>query len=180
MLSAMNEPFPIQLDPMLWKKTRVTHLVLFTLGSLLLVPSALVAYCSVLLMQHGGIGHAGTLVDPIHAAIAGTGCGVLAWSALGLLFFKRADPGFHLVAWLGVILFSLVAGFGCYVWLTMGEGDLEWITVTLWVVVAACLLGLVAGVRNLRLALKSRRRMKEELESFLLRQASELPFNPPN
>jgi hypothetical protein len=176
----MNQPFPIQLDPMLWKKTRVTHLVLFTLGSLLLFPSALVAYFSMMLMRHGGIGHTGTLINPIHAAIAGTGCGVLAWSALGLLFFKRADPGFHLVAWSSVILFSLVAGSGCYVWLTMGGGDLEWITVTLWVVVAACLFGLVAGVRNLMLALNSRRRMKVELEVFLGRRTSDLPFNPPN
>lgn len=176
----MNEPFPIQLDPALWKRTRVTHLLLFTLGTLLLVPSALVAYFAILLMQHGGIGPVGGLVNPVHSAIAGTGCGVLAWSGLGLLFFKRASPGFHLLAWSGVILFSLVAGFGCYVWLTMGGGDLEWITVTLWVVVAACLFGFVAGVRNLRLALASRRRLKAELDAFLLRRASDQPFSPPN
>lgn len=165
----MNGTFPTQLDPSLWKKTKLTHLVLFILGSLLMLPSVLVAYFCLLLMGPAGSSGFGgsSMVDPIHAAIAGTGCGVLAWSALGLLFFKRTDPRFHLASWSTVILFSVVAGYGTFVWLTLGEGDMHWITWTLWAVVFSSVTGFIAGFRNLLLAWKSLERFHLEKNAFL-------------
>ncbi|MEI7928547.1 MAG: hypothetical protein WCH40_08355, partial [Verrucomicrobiales bacterium] len=148
----MNDNYPMFLDAELVRRTKVFHIILFVLGTLLMLPGAVVSYFAAMLMDMGGFPGFGekAIANPIYCAIAGTGTGVLAWVMLGLLFFKRADPRWHVVVWPSLILFSVVAGFGCFVWLTMHEvADTTLIVAVLWTVVIASVLCLVIGCRNL-------------------------------
>ncbi len=179
----MNGNYPMFLDAELVRRTKVSHIVLFVFGTLLLLPGALVSYFTVILMSMGGFPGFGekAIANPVHCAIAGTGTGVIAWVMLGLLFFKRADPRWHVVVWPSLVLFSVVAGFSCFVWLTMGEvADVPLIAGVLWTVVIAAVLCLIIGIRNLDLAVKSRRKLKAELEAFMIRYEPPSPINPPN
>jgi len=182
-ISPMTGNYPMFLDAELARRTKVTHIVLFVLGTLLMLPGAFVAYFALILTGMGGFPGFGekAIANPVHCAIAGTGTGVIAWVMLGLLFFKRADPRWHLVVWPSVMLFSVVSGVGCFVWLTMGEGaDVSVINSVLWTVLIAALLCLVIGIRNLDLAVKSRRKLKGELEAFMIQYEPPGPINPPN
>ncbi|OYU98691.1 MAG: hypothetical protein CFE26_27155 [Verrucomicrobiales bacterium VVV1] len=179
----MNGNYPMFLDAELVRRTKVSHIVIFVLGTLLMPCGLVVAYLGLLYMQMSGLrGFGGeALANPVYCAIAGTGSGVFAWVMLGLLFFKRADPRWHVVVWPSLILFSLVAGFGCFVWLTEENmADVGWISAVLWTVVLASVLCLVIGIRNLGLAVKSRRKLKAELEAFLIRYEPPTQINPPN
>ena len=183
MIPPMNGNYPMFLDAELVRRTKVSHIVLFVLGTLLMPCGAVVAYLGLTYMEMGGLRGFGceAFANPVYCALAGTGSGVLAWVMLGLLFFKRADPRWHVVVWPSLILFSVVAGFGCFVWLTMHEvADTTLIVAVLWTVVIASVLCLVIGCRNLSLAFKSRRKMKAELEAFLIRHEPAAPINPPN
>ena len=177
----MTGNYPMFLDAELARRTKVTHIVLFVLGTLLMLPGAFVAYFALILMGMGGFPGFGekAIANPVHCAIAATGTGVLAWVMLGLLFFKRADPRWHVVVWPSLVLFSVVAGFSCFVWLEMGE-IAPLITVVIWTVVIAALLCVAIGIRNLDLAVKSRRKLKGELEAFMIQYEPPGPINPPN
>lgn len=179
----MNGNYPMFLDAELARLTKVSQIVLFVLGTLLMPCGLVVAYLGLLYMEMGGMrGFGGDdLANPVYCALAGTGSGVLAWVMLGLLFFKRADPRWHVVVWPSLILFSLVAGFGCFVWLGRESmADVVWIAAVLWTVVIASVLCLVIGCRNLGLAFESRRRLKAGLEAFLIQYGPAAPINPPN
>lgn len=147
----MNEQDFLGLDQNLWLKTRVVHWVLFFLGCLLMIPAGLVfLYAGAAIWE----GRPQLVDDRVWTAMAGSASGVFAWIALGLLFFKRTDPRWHVAAWSTVMVFALVGGLSC-VYFTWSHPFMLSFVGPIFLI---CLVSGSYAVRNFRLARKSQGR----------------------
>lgn len=102
-----NHPQPYDpfrhFNPELWTASKKAHITLFTIGSLLVLPAVYALFMMVMLLTEGfGFGPADIDTETffgIASVAASTSSGTLAWSALGFLFFKRADARWRRVCW---------------------------------------------------------------------------------
>lgn len=141
----MSDPLHPALDPSLGRATRVGHIVLFVLGTPLLVPAFFVLSLAVTssFLSH----NADALALPL-IAIGGSATGILAWTALGLLFFKPADRAWHRLCWGTVALFGAVAGLGSILWLAAPEPSPDIIQFILIAVLFTSVASIGLGARN--------------------------------
>jgi len=152
------------IDPELARHTRITHIVMAVVGTLLMIPACLILFgISMLLLEgFGGPGRPREWAAVI-SAVAGSVTGGLGWCALCLLFFKRADARWHLAAWSlcalhGVVTLPGIVGWSVFVMREMlrhwPRGDID---AFLLVLVFATILAnscacILLGLRNARLA----------------------------
>lgn len=141
----------LRLDPELARKTRVSHWFLFVITSLLVVPAGFFFYVFENLIRDPG-GHVSWMWDLLSTAIfVSAGTEVLAWSLLGLLFFKRSFPLWHRIVWMTVLLFGSVTG-AISLYLASWDSDAR---VYLLLFGFFCFLIVVLAARNLVLAYRS-------------------------
>jgi hypothetical protein len=101
------------LRPSLWRRSKVAHIVLFSLGSLMLLPACGVMIAFYQMQQYfGSSGLAGMKDLEAFAffSMIGSSClGIVAWAAMGLLFFKRTDARWQRICWRCCSIFGWVA-----------------------------------------------------------------------
>jgi hypothetical protein len=100
------------LKPELWNQSKAAHITLFTIGTILMIPAAyaLVAIAIFMTMwdSFGTSLEAEQLLGFV-TGMASTCTGGLAWCALGLLFFKRADARWQRFCWAACAVFGFIA-----------------------------------------------------------------------
>ncbi len=147
------------LRPTLWRASKVAHITLVSLGSLMLLPAGLVMLALVqffLIFGSGGMGGTsgmpGGAVFAMISAVGSTCLGVLAWAALSLLFFKRNDARWQRVCWGFCAAFGIVATpciVGWMVWMS-GEGlpsDAAWVYLIFLGMLATAIASISCGCR---------------------------------
>jgi len=144
----------IRFDPVLAQRAKVPHIILFLVGTMLLPAAALALFGAYML----GLGrHSSPEERATFLLAAGTASlGVLAWVALGLLFFKRASPVWQLVCWSVVALFGLccVPSSAYWLWRSHGE-DPMWLPAILITALIAGTGSAIQGILSIRWALRS-------------------------
>lgn len=167
---AIPEPSPFDhLRPSLWEDSKVAHITLVSLGGLMLLPAALVMFVFVqafLVFGRGGMGGMGGIPDEamlaLITAVGSTCVGVIAWTALCLLLFKRTDARWQRICWGFCAVFGIVASpciAGWMIWIA-GEGvpnDDGWIYLIFLLMLGIAIASLVFGVRFSRAAAKALR-----------------------
>lgn len=98
-----SEPTPPdtfhQFDLSLWKRSKIAHITLVSIGTLLMIPACFVLVSIAIAIQRGMYPLIGEFFLHFLAAIAATtSCG-FAWCALCLLFFKRCDAQWQRISW---------------------------------------------------------------------------------
>ena len=98
------------LRPELWKKTKVMHIILMTCGTLLMIPVVYTMIGAAIYLFNFGSSirpYLGDIMPGLISLMLSCCSGGLAWSALGLLFFKRSDARWQRACW------AIVSVFGC-------------------------------------------------------------------
>ncbi|MEP4079681.1 hypothetical protein [Haloferula sp.] len=105
----MTENPPHQIDPFrhfnpqLWIDSKKAHITLFSIGSLLVIPAVYSLFTMAMFLSRGfgfGVSDMDSRLLLGIISIGGTvSTGTLAWSALGFLFFKRADSRWQRISW---------------------------------------------------------------------------------
>lgn len=141
------------LRPTLWRASKVAHITLVSLGSLMLLPAGLVMLAlanAFFMFGRGSIPSEVWL--PLISAVGSTCLGVLAWAALSLLFFKRNDARWQRVCWGFCAAFGIVATpciVGWIVWMS-GEGlpsDAAWVYLIFLGMLATAIASISCGCR---------------------------------
>lgn len=106
-----HSPFD-HLVPELWKRSKVSHITLFSAGTLLMIPGMYGLFAFVMLvsmwdMLSSSIGPKEML--GLISALASICTGCLAWCALGILFFKRADVRWQRWCWSLCAIYGFIA-----------------------------------------------------------------------
>lgn len=112
------------LRPSLWRASKIVHIVLVSLGTIMLVPAAYVMIALGIAMTYfGGFPSGSTSGMPTEAvialitAVASSGVGVIAWCALSILFFKRNDARWQRICWGICAAFGVVSSPCIVLWI---------------------------------------------------------------
>ncbi|MGB1129347.1 MAG: hypothetical protein ACPG4K_04805 [Haloferula sp.] len=122
----MNEVPPPQtyspfehLHPELWTRSKVSHITLFSIGTLLMIPGLYGLFAFAMLVTMWGMFASSLDAEEmlgIGSALASVCFGGIAWSGLGLLFFKRADVRWQRICWIMVVIFGFVCAPSAVGW----------------------------------------------------------------
>ncbi|MEM1082567.1 MAG: hypothetical protein AAGI48_00460 [Verrucomicrobiota bacterium] len=157
-----QDPFA-HLDPTLWRVTRGMHIFLFILGTLLVFPASHGFYILSNYARYGlwSLGREGSLGIASFSIIASSG--IITWSGLGTLFFKRNDLRWHLIVWRSCTVFGSVGFLPSLAWyahlseFAPSARDYSiWPALIyhglFWLILTSSLMALVCGLRYARLA----------------------------
>lgn len=100
------------LRPELWERSKIAHIVLFVVGTLLMIPAVYALIAVAIFMTMWGSFNSmldGQEILGFVTGMASTCTGGLAWCSLGLLFFKRADARWQRFCWAVCSVFGFVA-----------------------------------------------------------------------
>jgi len=100
------------LRPELWKQSKVMHIVLMVIGTLLMVPLLYtLAVAAIFLSSFGGpLSSIPADELPGFISVLVSLCsGGFAWCALGLLFFKRTDARWQRICWAIAAVFGYIS-----------------------------------------------------------------------
>ena len=154
---AIPEPTPFDhLRPSLWRASKVAHITLVSLGTVMLIPAAYVMIALVVVISFNGgfpgsgVGNEEMLL--LITAVGSTSIGVLAWCALSLLFFKRNDARWQRICWAMTAVFGVVASpciIGWIVWLSDRglPGEAWWVYLIFIAMLGVAVACLVVGAR---------------------------------
>lgn len=121
------DPFR-HLEPGLWIASKRAHITLFTIGSLLVAP-ALYPFVVLAVVSASGYGFGPSDLDTegglMLISFALSSCaGILAWTALGILFFKRADARWQRACWRVTAVFGWISTACTIGWLIFALNEL--------------------------------------------------------
>ncbi|BCX49756.1 hypothetical protein HAHE_36640 [Haloferula helveola] len=153
------------LRPELWERSKVAHITLVSIGTLLLLPAAYVFFGMFIFITFvggmGGSSWGGMDAETIFlmiSAVGSAGFGVLAWSALGFLFFKRNDARWQRACWIFSAIFGgfttpCAIGWLIYIGNQSPSGEeIVWVLLVFLIFLAVALSTLVLGMRYARAA----------------------------
>lgn len=147
-----HNPFPM-LDPELRRRTRRSHIALFTLGSLLIIPAAFVLYLFGFIVKEGdlmniGMEHLGMILSAVIPSLTGS----LAWTALGILLMRPAYPSWHRVCWSFVELFGITTIPCSILWICLEPSKGSPFTLVAGFAFLTAIYSVVVATRNLKLS----------------------------
>ncbi|MEM9237538.1 MAG: hypothetical protein AAGB14_12225 [Verrucomicrobiota bacterium] len=157
-----QDPFA-HLDAAMWRVTRGMHIFLFILGTLLVFPASY-GFFALIFFTRSGLSSNDpeeTLGIVSFSIIASSG--ILAWSGLGTLFFKRHDLRWHLIVWRSCTVFGIVGFLPSLAWYAhlsefapSARNYSIWPALIyhglFWLIFTSSLMALVCGLRYARLA----------------------------
>ncbi|MCH7225953.1 hypothetical protein [Haloferula sp. A504] len=157
---AIPEATPFDhLRPSLWRASKVAHITLVSLGTIMLLPAGLVMFGLIQFfiyfggMSAGGFGGMGSEeMLAMGSAVVSSSFGVLAWSALSMLFFKRNDARWQRICWAICGVFGTIASpciLGWIAWISSeGAGvDESWLFLIFWSMFGVALASAIVGFR---------------------------------
>jgi hypothetical protein len=159
--STDHHPFG-HLDPSVWKASKVAHITLAVIGTILIFPAGLVFYVlsQALDYQYSFFSNPGTILLS-GSALIGSVSGGFAWCALCLLFFKRCDLHWQRIAWTTCAIFGYLTTpciIGWIVWIMSEQSSADEAVLIYFGIFTTTVCCMVIGRKNARLAQQSLKR----------------------
>ena len=141
------------LEPELWERSRTLHIVLFVLGTLMLAPAALAVWGAWMMLEFEAANDTSGVLAVITATL-GSGLGVFAWTAMGLLLMKRHDARWQRVCWNICAAFGGFNSLACLGWIIalVAENGPDALIMLMIALMLASIVALAGGIHHGRAA----------------------------